>query len=346
MGSLPPEREGAPDAPNAANMAEEAAVPPEAAGCRLDVFVAERAGLTRSRAAKLIEAELVAIDGRTAVKAGRKLPAGVTVRWRVPPTRPMDLTPEPLPLAILYEDADLAVVCKPCGMVVHPAAGNERGTLVHALLYHLRDLSGVGGVARPGIVHRLDKDTSGLLLVAKHDAAHQALSAQFKARTMCKLYGALAAGGFSQSAGRIDAPIARDPRNRKRMAVAEGGRPASTEYRVAGDVGKDSLLCLRLITGRTHQVRVHLRCAGHPVLGDPLYGGKRAAEVSRLMLHAYKLAFTLPATGARVVVTAPWPADFLRDLHAHAGSGAAEGLPQVLQAFDGICESFLNTRTY
>jgi 23S rRNA pseudouridine1911/1915/1917 synthase len=251
------------------------------------------------------------------------------------------LEPEPLPLSILYEDDDVAVVYKPRGMVVHPAAGNERGTRVHALLYHLKDLSGIGGVARPGIVHRLDKDTSGLLLVAKHDAAHQALSAQLKARTRCKLYGALAAGGFSQAAGRIDAPIARDPRDRKRMAVVEGGRPASTEYRVAGCVGKDSLLCLRLITGRTHQIRVHLRSAGHPVLGDPLYGGKRAADVSRLMLHAYKLAFTQPTNGERVVVTAPWPDDFLRNLQAHAGPGAVEILPQALQAFDEICESFL-----
>ena len=316
-------------------------VPPEADGFRLDVFVAGRAGLTRSRAAKLIEEGLVAVDGHPATKAGCKLSAGAEVCWRVPPPRPMDLTPEPLPLTILYEDADLAVVHKPCGMVVHPAAGNEQGTLVHALLYHLQDLSGVGGVARPGIVHRLDKDTSGLLLVAKNDAAHQALSAQLKARTMCKLYGALAAGGFSQAEGCIDAPIARDPKDRKRMAVVRGGRAASTGYRVAGQVGKDSLLCLRLITGRTHQIRVHLRSAGHPILGDPLYGGKRAGEASRLMLHAYKLAFAQPTTGERIVATAPWPADFLQNLQTRAGPSAAEALPQALHAFDSICESFL-----
>ncbi|MCL2544887.1 MAG: RluA family pseudouridine synthase [Clostridia bacterium] len=320
---------------------DRAPVPPEAEGFRLDVFLAGRAGLTRSRAAKLIEEGCVSVDGRRASKAGCKLPAGAEVCWRVPPVRPMDLTPEPLPLAILYEDADLAVVCKPSGMVVHPAAGNERGTLVHALLYHLQDLSGVGGVARPGIVHRLDKDTSGLLLVAKRDAAHQALSAQLKARSMYKLYGALAAGGFSQPEGRFDAPIARDPKDRKRMAVVQGGRPAATEYRVAGRVGKDSLLCLRLITGRTHQIRVHLRGAGHPVLGDPLYGGKRAGEVSRLMLHAYKLAFTQPTTGRRVVVTAPWPADFLQNLQTRAGPSGAEDLPQALHGFDLVCESFL-----
>lgn len=334
------EREGATGEPN------EASVPPEASGYRLDVFLAERAGLTRSRVAKLIEDELVAIDGRTAAKAGYKLSAGEKVRWRVPPAQPMACMPEPLPLTILYEDADLAVVCKPHGMVVHPAAGNESGTLVHALLYHLKDLSGVGGVARPGIVHRLDKDTSGLLLVAKHDAAHQALSAQFQARTLCKLYGALAAGGFSQPAGRIDAPIARDPRDRKRMAVAEGGRPASTEYRVAGRVGKDSLLCLRLITGRTHQIRVHLRSAGHPVLGDPLYGGKRGSQISRLMLHAYRLAFTQPTTGERLVVTAPWPEDFMRNMQIHASPGGAEELSLTLRSFDELCESFLKTQVY
>jgi 23S rRNA pseudouridine1911/1915/1917 synthase len=320
---------------------ESVTVPPEANGFRLDVFLAERAGITRSRAAKLIGEGQVLVDGRAAAKAGYKLCADAEVCWRVPPVRPMDLTPEPLPLTILYEDADLAVVYKPSGMVVHPAAGNEQGTLVHALLYHLRDLSGVGGVARPGIVHRLDKDTSGLLLVAKNDAAHQALSAQLKARTVCKLYGALAAGGFSQGQGRIDAPIARDPKDRKRMAVVQSGRTAATEYRVAGRAGKDSLLCLRLITGRTHQLRVHLRSAGHPILGDPLYGGKRAGEVSRLMLHAYKLAFAQPVTGERVVVTAPWPADFLQNLQTRAGPGAAEALPQALHEFESLCESFL-----
>ncbi|MCL2811132.1 MAG: RluA family pseudouridine synthase [Clostridia bacterium] len=316
-------------------------VPPEAEAFRLDVFVAEQAGLTRSQAAKLIEEGLVSVDGRMAGKAGLKLSAGSEVCWQVPCVRPMELTPEPLPLTILYEDADLAVVCKPNGMVVHPAAGNEAGTLVHALLYHLRDLSGVGGVARPGIVHRLDKDTSGLLLVAKNDAAHQALSEQLKARTMCKLYGALAAGGFSQAQGKIDAPIGRDPKDRKRMAVVQGGRGSVTEYHVAGRVGKDSLVCLRLITGRTHQIRVHLRSIGHSVLGDSLYGGKRAVERSRLMLHAYKLAFAQPTTGKRVIVTAPWPADFLQNLHNHAQPDEIESLSQALDGFETICESFL-----
>jgi len=316
-------------------------VSPEAEGFRLDVFVAKQAGLTRSRAAKLIEEGVVAVDGRGAEKAGFRLSAGAEVCWRVPCARPMELTPEPLPLDIVYEDADLAVVCKPWGMVVHPAAGNEQGTLVHGLLYHLRDLSGVGGVARPGIVHRLDKDTSGLLLVAKHDAAHHSLSGQLKARTMCKLYGALAAGGFSQAQGQIDAPIARDPKDRKRMAVVDKGRASVTECRVAGRIGKDSLVCLRLVTGRTHQIRVHLRSVGHPVLGDRLYGGKRADEVSRLMLHAYKLAFEQPTTGERMVVSAPWPAEFLKNLHAHAGPKETESVLQALHDFDAICESFL-----
>jgi len=340
---MPPEWEDGPERGSAL-------VPAEAAGQRLDAFAADRARLTRTRAAKLIEAGFVTVDGRPAGKAGRKLREGEEVRWRVPRARPMELTPEPLPLTILYEDEDLAAVLKPRGMVVHPAAGNERGTLVHALLYHLHDLSGIGGVARPGIVHRLDKDTSGLLLVAKRDAAHQALSAQLKAREMCKLYAALAQGGFSRDAERIQAPIARDPRDRKRMAVVAGGRPAITEYRVAGRVGEHSLLCAHLVTGRTHQIRVHLRGAGHPILGDPLYGGKRAAEASRLMLHAYKLAFTQPTTGRRVVVTAPWPEDFLQNLYNFQtltgpnplnAMSAPEQLRQTLHHFDAACESFL-----
>jgi len=318
------------------------AVAPQKAGdCRLDVFLSEQAGLTRSRAVKLIEGGLVDVNGRTADKASLRLTAGVEIGWRIPPARSMELEPEPLPLQILYEDADLVVVCKPCGMVVHPAAGNERGTLVHALLYHLRDLSGVGGVARPGIVHRLDKDTSGLLLVAKNDFAHQALSEQLKARAMCKLYAALASGVFAQAIGRIDAPIARDVRDRKRMAVAKDGRSAITEYRVAGRVGNDSLLCLHLITGRTHQIRVHLRSAGHPVLGDPIYGGKRATDASRLMLHAYRLVFKQPVTGRHVDVTAPLPLEFHQNLQKRAGPASDRRLLDTLRDFDDLCESFM-----
>ncbi len=315
-------------------------VPAESVGHRLDVFVAACAQVTRSRAAQLIEEGRVTIDGRAATKPGLKLALGALVGWQIPPPRPLELTPEPLPLTILYEDADLAVVYKPHGMVVHPAAGNAQGTLVHALLYHLHDLSGIGGVARPGIVHRLDKDTSGLLLVAKHDAAHQALSAQLKARSMCKLYAALARGGFAQDSGRIEAPIGRDPRDRKRMAVIPEGRDALTEYRVAGRVGQDSLLCVHLVTGRTHQIRVHLRSSGHPLVGDPLYGGKRADGVTRLLLHAYRLTFTQPTSGLRITVTAPWPADFLQNLQKLSGPGGAEQLQQTLHDFETICESF------
>lgn len=330
---MSPEREGRRER-------ETALVSAEAAGRRLDVFIADHAQITRSRAAQLIAEGLVTVNERQTAKAGTKLAEGGEIGWHVPPARPMELTPEPLPLTILYEDEDLAAVYKPHGMVVHPAAGNEQGTLVHALLYHLKDLSGIGGVTRPGIVHRLDKDTSGLLLVAKHDAAHQALSAQLKAREMCKLYAALVQGGFDQDAGRIDAPIARDPKDRKRMAVVPGGRPAVTEYRVADRVAGNSLLCVRLVTGRTHQIRVHLRSKGHPILGDPLYGGRRGGEASRLMLHAYRLTFTQPTTGLRLTVTAPWPADFLKELEMKLGSGGKEELAQALHDFDTICESF------
>ncbi len=317
---------------------ERRAVPAEAAGQRLDVFAAACAGVTRSRMERLIREGQVWVDGRAADKPGLKLGAGAVVAWEIPPARALDLEPEPLPLSILYEDGDVAVVYKPRGMVVHPAAGNERGTLVHALLYHLKDLSGIGGVARPGIVHRLDKDTSGLLLVAKHDAAHQALSAQLKNREMRKIYAALAQGGFAQEEGRIDAPIGRSPKDRKRMAVLPGGRPSVTEYRVAARLTGATLLCVHLITGRTHQIRVHLSSQQHPLLGDPIYGGKQAAKAPGLMLHAYRLTFAQPTTGERITVTAPWPEDFLQTIAKIAASPSeAEA---ALHHFESCCESY------
>jgi 23S rRNA pseudouridine1911/1915/1917 synthase len=333
----------------------------EDAGQRLDVWIAARAGVTRSRAARLIEDGCGWVAGKPAGKAGVRLSAGAAVAWRLPEPLPTALEPEPLPLDILYEDADLAVVCKPRGMVVHPAPGNARGTLVHALLYHLKDLSGIGGVTRPGIVHRLDKDTSGLLLVAKNDAAHLALSAQLKARRMCKLYAALAQGVFAQEAGRIDAPIARDPKDRKRMAVVANGRPALTEYRVAGRLPGEArpsgegrfpgegrrpgtgrqvtcaLLCVHLVTGRTHQIRVHLRSAGHPLVGDPVYGGRGGVRAPCLMLHARRLTFEHPTSGLRMTVTAPWPADFLEALQHLAGS--PDEVERLLKRFDALCDN-------
>ena len=210
----------------------------------------------------------------------------------------------------LYEDADLAVVVKPCGMVVHPAAGNESGTLVNALLFHMEDLSGIGGVKRPGIVHRLDKDTSGLLMVAKNDLAHQGLSDQLRARTMEKHYLAVVDGRMREPSGRVDKPIARSTKDRKRMAVDPAGREAVTEWTLLENLKNAALLDVHILTGRTHQIRVHMQSLHHPVAGDPIYGQKNGVKAPRLMLHAYTLSFTHPRTGERLSFTAPPPEAF------------------------------------
>ena len=324
----------------------ERTVPPEAEGLRIDVFLAESAEITRARAAQLIAQGCVWIDQRPAVKAGLKLCAGAVLAWTLPEARPMQAEPEALPLHILYQDADLAVVEKPTGMVVHPAAGNAQGTLVHALLYHLRDLSGIGGVLRPGIVHRLDKDTSGALIVAKHDAAHLALSAQLKARAMRKVYAALVEGAPREDEGCIDLPLARDPRDRKRMAVVPGGREARTLYRVAARWPGMSLLCIRLITGRTHQIRVHMRATGHPLLGDVIYGGRRTREQTpRLMLHANQVTFAHPTTGTAMTVCAPWPSDFVaalaRAVPTTPGQRPEDAAREALARWEAVRDTWL-----
>ena len=208
------------------------------------------------------------------------------------------------------------MVVKPCGMVVHPAAGNEDGTLVNALLHHLDSLGGIGGELRPGIVHRLDKDTSGLLLVAKNDAAQLALSEQLSGRKMEKHYRALVEGNLSQDEGRIEAAIARSKMDRKKLAVDPEGREAITEWTVLARGRGVTLVDVHILTGRTHQIRVHMKHIGHPVCGDPIYGSPKGAKVSRLMLHAYSLAFTHPRTGERMVFTAPLPEEFLRGLRS------------------------------
>jgi len=218
--------------------------------------------------------------------------------------------PEDIPLTILYQDEDLAVVIKPAGLVVHPAAGNPTGTLVNALLHHLDHLSGIGGEKRPGIVHRLDKDTSGLMLVAKNDRAHLALSRALAQRQIDKYYLAVAAGQFKQESGRMDGPIARSLKERKKMAVLEGGRSALTLWRLVRQDEKSALVLIRLVTGRTHQIRVHFAHANHPVLGDALYGHKGQPPAPRLMLHAWSLAFIHPITGERMAFTAPPEAAF------------------------------------
>ncbi len=283
-------------------------------GRRLDVFLAEATGLTRSRVAALMSDGCCTVDGRPETKAGAKPKAGCPVVFTLPAPKPAVPQAENIPLTFLYEDQDLAVVIKPSGMVVHPAAGNEDGTLVNALLYHLDSLGGIGGELRPGIVHRLDKDTSGLLLVAKNDAAQLALSQQLSDRAMEKHYRALVEGNLKEDQGFIDAPIARHKTDRKRMAVDPSGRPSQTEWTVLERGKGCTLLDVHILTGRTHQIRVHMKHIGHPVCGDPIYGAARGIPVPRLMLHAYSLSFTHPTTGERMTFTAPLPEAFLKGL--------------------------------
>lgn len=281
-------------------------------GRRIDVVLAEVSGLTRSRVATLMEEGFCTVDGRPERKAGTKPKAGQQIVLSVPAPKPAEPQAEDIPLDILYQDDDIAVVVKPCGMVVHPAAGNEDGTLVNALLYHVHDLSGIGGEMRPGIVHRLDKDTSGLILIAKNDRAHAALSEQFKARTMEKHYRAVAFGNFPEDSGLIDAPIARHPVDRKKMAIVPEGKPSQTEWKVMERLKGATYLDVHLLTGRTHQIRVHMHSIGHPLLGDKIYAPniRMSVHIPRLMLHAYSLAFTHPTTGKRMTLCAPLPEKF------------------------------------
>jgi 23S rRNA pseudouridine1911/1915/1917 synthase len=285
-------------------------VPAPAAGQRLDhVLRAERPEWSRSLLQKWIAAGRVRVNGR-AVKASYRVRTGDALEIEVPPPQPLATPAEQIPLAVLYEDADLIVVNKPPGLVVHPAAGHAAGTLVNALLHHCRgQLSGIGGVERPGIVHRLDKGTSGCLVAAKTDAAHRSLVAQFKGRGVTKIYRAVCRGVFAQPTGRIETLIGRSPHDRKKMSArVTRGRPAVTDYRVLKQHADGALVELTLHTGRTHQIRVHLAHLGHPIVGDAVYG--RKSEVARPLLHAYKLGFTHPATGQPMTFTAPLPADF------------------------------------
>ncbi|MBO4925453.1 MAG: RluA family pseudouridine synthase [Clostridia bacterium] len=279
----------------------------EGRGDRLDVELSRDGEISRSRAAALIRDGRAAVDGRTEDKPSFKAPAGSEITLDVPEARPARAEAQDIPLEILYQDAHLAVVVKPCGMVVHPAAGNGDGTLVNALLYHLDRLSGIGGEMRPGIVHRLDKDTSGLMLAAKDDKTHEALSRQLADRQMEKHYRAVVSGRMRESEGVIEKPIGRSRTDRKKMAVDENGRWARTEWKVLREYPDRTLLDVHIITGRTHQIRVHMASIGHPVLGDPLYGHRNMPKADRLMLHAYSLEFTHPATGERMRFTAECP---------------------------------------
>ena len=286
-------------------------------GRRLDVQLSESAGISRSRAAALMEEGCCLLDGAPCRKAGTKPPAGREVVLAIP--EPKDPVPqaEDIPLDILWEDADLAVVVKPRGMVVHPAAGHSEGTLVNALLGNLEELSGIGGEKRPGIVHRLDKDTSGVMMVAKNDGTQAELSRMLKDREIEKHYLALTEGRMKEKEGVIDAPIGRSRKDRKKMAVDPEGRPAVTEWRVIAE-GKDcSLLDVHILTGRTHQIRVHMRSIGHPVCGDPLYGFAKGAKVPCLMLHARSLSFLNPRTHEKKTFRAPLPGDFLKGLKSN-----------------------------
>ena len=261
--------------------------------------------LTRSRAAALIHEGQVTVNGIVVDHPSFKPKNGDIVAVNIPETEDTANIAEDIPITLLYEDESLAVVIKPCGMVVHPAAGNESGTLVNALLYHLDSLSGIGGEKRPGIVHRLDKDTSGLLIVAKDDQAHAALSRQLSERQMEKHYLALAAGQMKGPEGSINLAIGRSLKDRKKMAPRPDGRNALTHWTLLEQRSDRALLDVRLVTGRTHQIRVHMAAIGHPVLGDPLYAARGTPKAGRLMLHAWRLKFTHPRTGEELRFEAP-----------------------------------------
>ncbi len=298
------------------------------AGQRLDVYVARAlADLSRTRVGRLIREQAVLVNDRPA-KPSYRVRAGDRIEIELPPPPSLDLQPEPIPLSIVYEDEDLLVVEKPAGMVVHPGAGVWTGTLAHALCFHFQKLSSRGGVLRPGIVHRLDRETSGLLIVAKNEWAHEALAEQFSQRQVRKFYRALVIGAIGERQGRISAPIGRHPVRRTLMAVrpAGQGREALTLYRVLELLGDFSLLDVEIKTGRTHQIRVHLAWIGHPVVGDAVYGRalwtkvrdpvlRRAMqELGRHFLHAYRVCFRHPRSGRELDITSPLPEELERFL--------------------------------
>jgi len=281
-------------------------------GTRLDIFLAENnPGLTRSHLQKLISEGMVKVNGVLS-KPGYHLKLEDEVTLTVPGPRVLEVEPQPIPLDIYFEDGDVAVINKPRGMVVHPSHGNYTGTLVNALLYRCRDLSGINGVLRPGIVHRLDKDTSGLLMVAKNDAAHYELARQLKERQVTRRYLALVHGVFKEKSGTVDASIGRHPRDRQRMAVVSGGRRSITHYQVEQEYDKFTLLALRLETGRTHQIRAHMAYLGHPLVGDAKYApGRNHSGLQGQFLHAAVLGFQHPRTQEYLEFKAPLPVELI-----------------------------------
>ena len=292
---------------------------------RLDKFVAARVSdLSRTAVQRLIDDGFVTVNGAV-TGAAHKVGQGDEIVVRIPPPAPATIEAEAIPLSIVYEDADLIVIDKPAGLVVHPAAGHDRGTLVNAILAHAPDLKGIGGEMRPGIVHRLDKDTSGLIVVAKHDAAHRELQRQFKSRLVKKVYLALVEGRLAPREGIVDAPIARDRIHRKRMAVSADGRPSRTRYKTLREWSVEqvaySLVEALPETGRTHQIRVHFAWLGHPLVGDTLYGRRKPSlPIGRQFLHAARLTLRLPSTGEERTFESPLPDDLERVLRLLAAS--------------------------
>ena len=287
-------------------------------GERLDVFLArQNPSFSRSHLQKLISSEMVTVNG-VKHKANYKLQSGEIITVIIPEPESIEILPENLPLDILYEDNDIIVINKARGMVVHPAAGITKGTLVNALMYHCKDLSGINGVIRPGIVHRLDKDTSGVMVAAKNDAAHINLAEQIKNKTAKRAYYAVVFGNIKENSGTISGDIGRNPSDRQKMAiVTANGKPAITKFKVLERFGKYTLIECNLLTGRTHQIRVHMTSIGHPLVGDPKYGsGKSPFKIQGQALHSHNLSLVHPKTGANMVFEAPLPEDMKKILSA------------------------------
>lgn len=290
-------------------------------GVRLDAFLSDcRENLTRSAAQKLLEAGNVLVNGRPGKKHD-KTHVGDVIDLTIPEPEPVEILPENIPLDVRYEDEDVIVINKPKGLVVHPAPGHWSGTLVNGLMYHCRDsLSGINGVLRPGIVHRIDMDTSGLLIVAKNDFAHTALAEQLKDHSLSRIYEAVAVGNIKADSGTINAPIGRHPADRKKMAVTEkNSRPAVTHFEVLGRYPGYTHLRLKLETGRTHQIRVHLAWQNHPILGDMVYGKGKGLGLTSQCLHARSLTFCHPRTGEMVTVNSELP-EYFKDVLKKLGA--------------------------
>ena len=300
-------------------------VSPEDAGVRIDKYLAEQLpDITRSYLQKLLKDGSVQMNGKP-VNASTKTAVGAVIALTIPEPEEPEILPENIPLDILYEDSDVILINKPKNMVVHPAAGHYTGTLVNALMYHCRgDLSGINGVLRPGIVHRIDKDTTGVLIVCKNDRAHNALAEQLKEHSITRKYRAIVCGNLKEDEGTVDAPLGRHPQDRKKMAIVRsGGKRAVTHYRVLERFGNDTYIECQLETGRTHQIRVHMASLGHPLLGDEIYGrAKSPFKLEGQTLHAMVLGFIHPTTGEYMEFEAPLPEYFEKLLEKLRKSGS------------------------